>query len=65
MSECEFYLSEQAAIAGQRAAALEPLQSTERVVVVADTARRSGVLGHELEQFAVGVPLLDNARRVS
>ena len=62
---CDFDLSEQAVIAGQCAAALKSLQTTERVVLVADTTGGSGVLGDKLEQFAVGIPLLQNTHSVS
>ena len=58
----EFDLSEQAVTAGQCAAALESLQTAERVVLVADTTGSSGAFGHKLEQFAVGIPLLQNTQ---
>ena len=61
----EFDLSEQAVIAGQCAAALESLQTTERVVLVADTTGGSGVFGHKLKQFAARIPLLQNTHSVS
>ena len=62
MSARDFDLSEQAVIAGQCAAAPEPLQTMERVVLVADTTGGSGVFGHKLKQFAVRIPLLQNTQ---